>query len=657
MNTALPIIIDFETYYDKDYSLKKLTTEEYIRCDKFEVIGVSIMFGSDIMFYRGERGIEVIRDYLARFPNSPLVSHNARFDMGILGLRYDLHPKYILDTVALAVQTRLTTACGGQSLARIADYLSEHGFIEPIKKGDVVHDMLGIHASDMSEEAWQAYGDYCLTDTRIASSIYWHTIGKVSMVDLAIISSSIQMFTKPTFKLNLDLLEQYKLNLADADEVYLQRICDKWGFKDIKETQSQLRSIPKFAELLARTGISVPTKYSEKQQKDVPAVAKTDLAFQALLEHENPDVVELVQARLGSSKNLARTRCQSFIDIAKRGDMPIPLVYHGTHTGRYSATDKINCQNLPKRGSDKTLRRSMTAPKDHVVIACDLSQIELRVNALISGETRLIDLFKEKRCPYCDMASFLFGIPYDTVWHEAKVAKTAEGIKRRNMAKEVVLASGYSMSATTFATRMKQQGLYEVADMADQAISTFRTVNKHIVAFWRTCTKALQIMVNGGTMSFGGTNNNLFYADGSSEFWGKKIPSIRLPDGNYLCYPNLQNDGNSFVYEQTKRGVTMKQRTFGGSITENLCQAMSFSILKYQASLILQQGVPLHLNVHDEWVSVVHKDQAISSIVTMFKAMQTSPAYVPYGFLDCEIDVGVNYADMSDVTHLMRFTK
>jgi hypothetical protein len=36
------ITLDFETYYDRAYSLSKLTTEEYIRDEQFEVIGVSV---------------------------------------------------------------------------------------------------------------------------------------------------------------------------------------------------------------------------------------------------------------------------------------------------------------------------------------------------------------------------------------------------------------------------------------------------------------------------------------------------------------------------------------------------------------------------------------------------------------------------------------
>ena len=36
------ITIDFETYYSADFSLTKVTTEEYVRSDLFQVIGVAV---------------------------------------------------------------------------------------------------------------------------------------------------------------------------------------------------------------------------------------------------------------------------------------------------------------------------------------------------------------------------------------------------------------------------------------------------------------------------------------------------------------------------------------------------------------------------------------------------------------------------------------
>ena len=49
-----PITLDFETYYDKEYSLSKLTTEEYIRDERFEVIGVSVKVGDgDTQWFSG----------------------------------------------------------------------------------------------------------------------------------------------------------------------------------------------------------------------------------------------------------------------------------------------------------------------------------------------------------------------------------------------------------------------------------------------------------------------------------------------------------------------------------------------------------------------------------------------------------------------------
>ena len=70
-----PIVIDFETYYDKDYSLRKVTTEKYIRCEQFECIGVSVKHGArPTDFFPRETGIDYIRRLVAATPASPVVA-------------------------------------------------------------------------------------------------------------------------------------------------------------------------------------------------------------------------------------------------------------------------------------------------------------------------------------------------------------------------------------------------------------------------------------------------------------------------------------------------------------------------------------------------------------------------------------------------------
>ena len=213
---------------------------------------------------------------------------------------------------------------------------------------------------------------------------------------------------------------------------------------------------------------------------------------------------------------------------------------------------------------------------------------------------------------------------------------------------------GYGASAGKFAELMKQQGLAEQADMADELITTYRTANNMISGFWRECQRVLDVMYAGGSMWFGGVNNDLFFADGSSVFHGEKIPSIRLPNGTYLFYQNLRKEASDdgreqFVYDQFKGRNWLPKFVFGGSLTENLVQALAFVILKHQAIEIAKAGVPVNLNVHDEWVSVVPRDQAPQAVVVHYTAMKSVPDYIPQGLLDCEVDVGRDYADLKTI--------
>jgi len=99
------ITLDFETYYDKDYSLRKrdVTLESYIRDPRFEVIGVGLKVNDgDTEWASGTH--EQIKEYLHTFnwENAVLLAHNTMFDGAIISWLFDVHPRLYADTLCIA---------------------------------------------------------------------------------------------------------------------------------------------------------------------------------------------------------------------------------------------------------------------------------------------------------------------------------------------------------------------------------------------------------------------------------------------------------------------------------------------------------------------------------------------------------------------------
>ena len=376
-----PIVIDFETYYDRDYSPHNVTTEKYIRCEQFECIGVSVKHGArPTDFFPRETGIDYIRRLAAANPASPVVAHNCNFDLGILAFRYDIHPNFTVDTCIMAKLCGLDRVAGGVSLAKITGFLAERGVLHTVK-GTEVHNMVGVHAEDMTREQWQAYGDYCTLDVDLTYGSYMHMLDKVPTSELIMADITTKMWTQSKFHIDVPLLTSYLQKLKNEKQARLESLAKELGLADVTALLSTLRSSAKFAQLLSRY-TEVPTKWSKKKNMYVPALAKTDKGFLKLLGHENPTVSLLVETKLGVSSSINETRTSNFLDVASRGHFPVPLRYASAHTGRYGGGDSgtakggTNVQNLPKRTGDLTLRRSLTASEDHVVIASDSTQIE-----------------------------------------------------------------------------------------------------------------------------------------------------------------------------------------------------------------------------------------------------------------------------------------
>ncbi|MCJ5779134.1 DNA polymerase, partial [Klebsiella pneumoniae] len=168
-----------------------------------------------------------------------------------------------------------------------------------------------------------------------------------------------------------------------------------------------------------------------------------DVEFMDLLESDDEAIAALVEARLGLKSSILQSRIERFLSISRRGLLPVPLLYAGaTPTRRWSGTDQINLQNLPrsKKGSPSPLRQAICAPPGYKLVAADLSQIELRANCWQSGQNDVLELLRTGGDTYADMATAVFGYPVhkDTHPNERFVGKTA------------VLGCGYQCGAAKF---------------------------------------------------------------------------------------------------------------------------------------------------------------------------------------------------------------
>ncbi len=100
------ISVDFETYYDREFSLSKMTTEEYVRDDNFEVIGVGVKVdNAETEWFSGTYSETM--HFLGKFKWSEafVLAHNMMFDGAILSWKFGIKPMAWLDTLCMARAT------------------------------------------------------------------------------------------------------------------------------------------------------------------------------------------------------------------------------------------------------------------------------------------------------------------------------------------------------------------------------------------------------------------------------------------------------------------------------------------------------------------------------------------------------------------------
>lgn len=385
------------------FTLSKMTTEEYIRSPHFKAFGFCIHeVGSSqpVQWYRHDELPKIFGMY--DWTQTAVLAHNAQFDVGIMSMIYGVNPCFIFDTLSMGRALRGVEV--GNSLMKLAeDYR-----LPP--KGRAVHSTDGL--LEIEPHIEKELADYCKHDVFLCEEIFANfmlridpetreSAGPYPTKELRLIDMTVRMYTDPVLVLDQEMLE--KALAEDNDK--LAKALERVGVE-----ASALASNDQFAAVLEKLGAVVPTKPSPaNKDKQIFAFAKNDALFQQMLNGDDEDVVLLCEARLKVKSNMERNRAQRFIDISKRGRLPVPLSYYGAGTGRYTAAkgSNINMQNL-KRGS--ALRNAIMAPEDHVIVVGDLSQIEPRVLAWLAGYETMLEIFRAGGDPYATFGGQMFGI-------------------------------------------------------------------------------------------------------------------------------------------------------------------------------------------------------------------------------------------------------
>ena len=159
------ITLDFETFYSKEFSLSKLTTEEYIRDPRFQVIGLGLKVNNGPTEWASGTNAQM-QDYLDSFDwaNSMVLAHNTMFDGAILNWKFGVNPKVWADTLSMARSIH-GTGVGG-SLKALSEYYDIG------QKGTEVLDALGKRREDFTDEELSRYGDYCINDVDLSYYLF-----------------------------------------------------------------------------------------------------------------------------------------------------------------------------------------------------------------------------------------------------------------------------------------------------------------------------------------------------------------------------------------------------------------------------------------------------------------------------------------------------
>lgn len=641
--------IDFETFWSPEHSLSKMSPIAYVMHPDTQIISMSIKINNwptDVFF-----GEDAIRHALSKldWKTKFVIGHNmSGFDAMILAWRFGIRPALWGCTLAMARPLHAKTV--GLSLAKLVAHY-ELG----AKQDAILHSTRGKRLADFSTDELRAMEVYNKADTEQCAALFHKLRPHFTPAELWHLDCNIRMLVEPQFELDTGLLQtalsversnKHKalIDLASMlrDDTASAQAHIEWGDDEqvAEWVREQLASAPKFSALLTARGVEVPMKPSPTDPtKQVPALAKTDEAFEALQAHEDPIVAAAARARLAVKSTLLETRIEAFLAAGAvcGGKLPVPLKYCGADTTGRDSGAQYNPQNQPRINPDKpkvsdALRNSLRAPKGYLIGVADQSGIELRVNHFLWKVPSTMEAYAQSPTAdlYRDLAAWYYQVTLDEVLKP-----------QRQMGKVMHLGLGFGAGSDTFTRIARLMGGIRLTPAeSENAVSGWRQRYAPIVQGWKTCGEALNDIARGVTADV--------------DPWGMVTTcedGLHLPSGRLIRYPNLRfvDDGQTWPDGRPKKSWVYgegRNKTYlsGPKVDENIVQALARDSV-FECALRFFKAAKMRpiMRVHDELIYMFPRSEAESLLQELQRIMRTPPSWWPELIVWSEGDVGETY--------------
>jgi DNA polymerase I-like protein with 3'-5' exonuclease and polymerase domains len=456
--------------------------------------------------------------------------------------------------------------------------------------------MEGRHPDDLTPEEMEDLENYALEDSRVCLQ-FWLDYHEAWPEHERKLSEHTTLMAHRGIELDLQ-------KCAEAKDVFTRRL------HEIRQT------IPWANETTGvRVKKPVPLLSTKRlnqlcNSRDVippPSLRKDNDSLEMWKDHAPDDIVSIVEA-FQDYKSVNRTlEVVKSAEARRIGTRCFPtLIYHEAGTGRWAGGSGLNMQNLTTRLiAGVNLRNIFTAKPGHVLLVCDLSQIEPRLLLWDVGDIDQLNMIREGMDPYEAHARATMK------YSDPRPLKDVDN-RLRKLAKARVLGLGYGLGAATFVTVARTNGLDLTYAEAQNEVAAYRRSNDRISSYWYS------------------TDRDFKKSAGEDYF-------MHLASGRVIAYRNVSYNKEGYYQAETQLG--RPKPFYGGKLVQNRTQAHGRDVL---GPMILEAEARVgHVvnHVHDEIAVEVPIEQVEEKKAELEVIMRTPPSWAPDLPLDCECQV------------------